>query len=163
MADAQTAPVVDAEALGRMIAQGIASGLKEIAPPRKVEFGEFNGKSPFDRKKDGTFYAAGEKPALNRPSFQNGVKFREEYLTAEEINLLNQITIPGRYIERKVEVVIFDEGSDQSIDLRYKNKTPDQRSELKSEAKDLVAICRRIIEEQTEAELDDATSPRKRK
>jgi hypothetical protein len=162
----ETAPVnvVNADIIGAAIAKGIADGLKATAPPRKIEFGEFNGKSPFDKKANSSgFYGPNEKPVLERASFQNGIRFREEYLTDVEIGLLNQVVRPGRYIERMVEVVIWDDGSEKAMDLRYKNKTPDQRSELKSEAKSLLVMLKRIVEEQDEAELDQDTAPRKHK
>lgn len=170
----QLVPISDVSAA---IAKGIADGMRELsgnlvagmtamAPPRKVEFGEFDGKSPFNRTLDGRLLTDKEKAVecvLTRKCYQNGYRMLEERLIPDEIWELNKITRPGRYIERKVEVVISDDGSDQSMDLRYKNKTADDRSELKSEVKNLVVMLKRIVAEQDEAEQEEATAPRRSK
>lgn len=156
--DSAQAPinVVEASVVGEAIARGIAEGLKAVAPPRKVEFGEFDGKSPFDVTKDGS-----PKTKLTRDCFQNGAKMRPEMLFDEEIKLLNRIVRSGRYINRMVEVIVRDEGSDSVVELRYKNKTADQRSELKTEVKDLRTMLRRIVDEQ-DVEIENETPAKRR-
>jgi len=146
---------IDAQELGKIIAQGIAEGMKGLveqmaanAPRRKKTQGEFEQtlKTPFiDRAKERATNK--RKPSLSRNTFQNGYRLRDEFLVAEEIDLLNKIKKPGRYINRMVEVIIRDEGSEQVLELRYSNKSPDQRFELKNYARSLREICERVLEE----------------
>lgn len=141
--------------------------MKGLLPRRIVDFGEFSekglAKSPFNwSKTEKRFLTDGEKPTLTRQCYQNGYRLQEEKLHPEEIEMINLVTRPGFYIERMVEVIIREDGSSETLELRYKNKTPDQRSELKGEAKNFGIILKRILEEQAEADEEETLSSLRR-
>lgn len=135
--------------MARMIADGISKGISEglekAAGPKKVTFGRFDPRTPFHPKK-------AEVPRLTRVCFQNGRRMNPELLHDEEIRLLNKIHRGGRYIGKRVHVVIRDEGDDASLDLQYRDQTADQRFDNKSSWIDMKEMLTKILAEQTEIE-----------
>lgn len=133
--------VVD-ESLGDKIAQGITEGLAALQP-RKVSFGEYQRRH--------------RKPVkLLRECFDNGLRISEDVLSVEEITLCNQITRSGRYIDRKVEVIVRNEGrpiGDTVLEIRYSNKSADQRFENARLWRDFADMLKKILTEQEAAEV----------
>lgn len=122
--------------LGEQIAQGIADGIAKLQP-KKVSFGEYQKRHP--------------RPKLERESYDNGHRISPDVITVEEANLLNQITTSGRYIKRKVEVIVRNEGrplNEQVLEIRYSDKSPDQRMENKGLFKNFVDLLKQIVLEQ---------------
>lgn len=130
--------------LGAAIAQGIAS-----ATPRKVSFGEYA------RRPDPVYHPKGKTVAMKRPYYQNGSKL--EYATThdKEIEMLNRITHSGRYIERLVEVVVYQDGADDVVDIRFSNKTPDMQIELKGHCRNLLDMLTQIVDAQEMEDLEE--------
>ncbi len=143
--------------LGKAIADGIAAGAAASAPPRKITFGEYQ------RRPDPVYHPLGKQgPQMKRPYFQNGVKIEYASTYDKEIALLNRITHSGRYINRLVEVVVSQEGADDTVDIRFNNKTPDMQMELKGYCRNFVDMLEQIVDaqemEDLEAEERKATS-----
>jgi hypothetical protein len=80
--------------------------------------------------------------------FQNGARLNPIMLSNEEMDLINQLK-PGRYAKRRIEVV---RRRDKSIDIRYPNRTIEQRLELKGVARNLTELLKVILIEQEAAE-----------
>lgn len=132
--------------VGLAVRDGIAEALKSIAP-RKQPFGRYDPKSPFHKSK--------AFPKLTRPCFQNGIQLFEQTLFDEEIELLNQVHRPGRYLGRKIDVIVRNEGSEESVEIRYKESTVDDRMELKSLFTSLRMLLTLIVAEQAELDKRD--------
>jgi hypothetical protein len=97
------------------IAEGVARGI-EASAPKKVPYGRYDPMSPNQKgmpKKS--------MPKLTRECFQNGERMNGDLMTAEEIKLMNLLTVPGRYVDRRVEVVIRENVGDEkpTVELRY--------------------------------------------
>lgn len=138
-----TTPVVDLEALGGVIGEAVALGIAKTQR-KKITIGEYEPLSAFHPGPKAL------KPKLTRVSMQNGFRLHEDTLYDEEINLLNKLTHSGRYLERKVEVVVNQDGADETVDVRFACRTPDQRIELKGLARDFKEILRQIVAAQAE-------------
>lgn len=147
MTESNAQPANDSSQIGAAIAEGIRDGLKQLAP-RKVTFGQYDPKSSFhpDKKK---------AKHLTRECFQNGARLNEATLFDAEIELLNQIKRPGRYLNRKVEVVIREGTDSETVELRYNNATFEQRSDLKSQARNFLEMLKQIVMEQEVAEENE--------
>ncbi len=130
---ANQAPMFDSQGLADAISQGMAANTR-----RKVTFGEYIQKRAIGRAH------------LTRACFQNGYHFEEENLSNEAMALLNQISHSGRYIDRKVEVIVREDGSEEVVELRYKNKTADDRFELRGLVRTLEDMLTQIVTAQTE-------------
>ena len=81
--------------------------------------------------------------------YMNGARLNPVLMHDEEIGLVNQIKKPGLYNKRKWEVV----RQNDSLEIHYKNRTFEQRMELKGDAPTFAAMCRVILAEQEEREL----------
>lgn len=132
------------ESMAAAIAKGISEGMAQIAPPRKVSFGEY-----------ARLHA--RKVKLTRNCYQNGVRMDETVLSDKEINLLNQIKKSGDYIDhpneeagkvKLVEVVVKQEGSKEVVHLNYDNAKIDHRMDLKSSFRNLGEMLNCIVREQ---------------
>lgn len=134
-------PALDMDALGAAIADGIGKTTR-----RKVTFGEYaqRGHSSFHPK------SLAETPKLTRVCYQNGVVINHSTAYDREIELLNALTHPGRYLDRLVEVVFRENGSEVEIDVRYPNATADQQLMLKSHCKDFIDMLEQIVKIQVE-------------
>ena len=137
------------EAFADRIAQGVTRGITNTQRP-KVRMGQYDPKSVFQPDKR-------KMLKLTRDSFQNGFKLEEPRLFNTEIALLNRITRPGRYLDRTVEVVVRDEGrGSTSLDIRYPNKTIDQRMEQRGRWRTFTELLQLIVDEQDrEVALDE--------
>ena len=155
-------PQLDMETLGNVIGQSVAKGISSTTR-RKVSIGEYvqSGHSSFHPK------PKSETPILRRNCFDNGAWMNPINLFDEEIVLLNKISHSGRYFDRKMEVIVAYDGSEEVLQFRHNNATADQRFDLaqyygfvKTKHKSqLQAMLERIVEEQ-EAEDKDAEETR---
>lgn len=117
--------------------QALAQATNKVDPLKQVSILEAPPTTPWNP--DGSV-----RPKLKRVCYQNGARLDEGRMTAEEITLFNQIK-PGLYNHKKWEVA---KGRNKGIDLRYKNKTIEQRMELKGDTKDIAGVLRMIVTEQ---------------
>lgn len=130
--------------LGAAIAQGIAG-----ATPRKVSFGEYA------RRPDPMYHPMGKAgPQMKRAYFQNGRKLEYASTHDKEIEQLNRITHSGRYIDRLVEVVVFQDGADDTIDIRFSNATADMQIELKGHCRNFLDMLTQIVDAQEMEDLE---------
>jgi hypothetical protein len=136
MAAAEKAAAVETSELAAAI-QALANATNKVDPLKQVSILEATPMTPWNP--DGSV-----RPKLKRASFQNGARLDEGRMTAEEITLFNQIK-PGLYNHKKWEVA---KGKNKGIDIRYKNKTIEQRIDLKGDARNLATMLRMIVTEQ---------------
>lgn len=145
------------KAMGDAVAAGIASGTR-----RKLTFGEYlarGGNSPFHPDPS-------KKLKMNREYYNNGRLV--EFSTAKdaEIELLNQITHSGRYINRLVEVIVQQNGSEEAVNIVFSNKSQ-FAFELKGLARDFEDMLRQIVAaqkiEREEAEDEKADRAERRR
>lgn len=137
------APVVDYDRMGQVIGAAVSQGIAANTR-RKITIGEYNargGNSPFhpDPK---------VRVKMNRAYYNNGRIIELATAFDREVELLNQITHSGRYIDRLVEVVVTQDGSEETVDFRFSNKSQ-YAFELKGKAKDFTAILEQIVAAQT--------------
>lgn len=127
--------------IGAQIAAGIAEGLQATMPPKRVKPGDprWDPKTPFRSHKG---------PRLIGELYDNGFKCVEGQMTDAEITLANQITKPGRYVDRIVEVVISNDAGPKVVLLRYSNQTIDQRLALTSKWVTFEQLLSLIVKEQ---------------
>jgi hypothetical protein len=147
VAQALAANKVDNSELGTTIGAAVAQGIAATTR-RKVTFGEYDARGPRN------FYhpkSKAETPKLKREFYQNDTFCHDQTLMDREITLLNRITHSGRYMNRLVEVIT----SEDAIRIRYNNKTPDQKMELKNFYRSLVELLEIVVKEQ-EAEDKEA-------
>ncbi len=142
-------------AFGAQMSNSIVQGIND-ARPRKVTAGQYDPKTPFHPNKKKT-------PRLNRVVFQNQTRLNPSQLFDREIELLNQIVRSGRYLNRLIEVVVSDEGAEEIIELRYKNKTIDDRMAHKSAYRDLTDMLTQIVNEQNALLADEGKLKEERK
>lgn len=123
----------NASELGRQIAEGIAAGIA-LTAPKKVSFGQYASRENKGRSK------------LRRECYQNGHFIHDRVLTNKEIQLLNRITRSGRYIDRRVEVIVKQEDNNPEVlYLKYKDKTVDERFEFRGYVKSLEDMLQQIV------------------
>lgn len=122
----------DASAIGNAIADALARN----AGPQKVKFGEY-----VRRRNAG-------RPTLRCLVLINGNRLDPDGETPETINLLNQITSSGRYFDRKVEVIYGHDGADEAVEIRYANKTVNQRNDLRAYIRSFTDMVQQIVTEQ---------------
>lgn len=157
MATETTTPAPDMAAFAQLIADGVAAGIEKNQPPKKVTFGRYDPRTIYHPNK-------ATAQTMKRDYFQNGYRLQYDNTFDREIELLNQITHSGRYLNRMVEVIVSDEG-DPSVDIRFKSRTADQRFEMMKVAKDFIDMLEQIIAAQREEDdeaLDKATRPNPR-
>lgn len=140
-------PAFGMEQLATMIGSSVAQAI-ESQSPKKIPYGKYEPRTPWQPTKAGAH-------KLTRPCYQNGIGADEQKMTNVEIDLWNRLTHSGRYLNRLVEVAFIEDGSVTHVNLRYNNKTPDQRMLLKDEARNLTEMLTLIVAEQ---ELEDAES-----
>lgn len=127
-------------AFAGQITSGIAAGINE-ARPQKVTAGQYDPKTPFHPNKK-------TAKKLTRTVYQNGARIQASRLFDREIELLNRITRSGRYLNRLIEVIVRQDGADEVVELRYKNRTIDDRMEHKLAYRDLTDMLTKIVAEQ---------------
>lgn len=125
------------------LAAAIKSAVEETAPQKQVHISRYTGRTPFNPT--GAKRAA--RPKLNCTFVQNGGKVVASRLFDAEIALINKLK-PGRYLDRKVEVVERIENGEKEIELRYSNSSVEQRMEMKNVARSLEEMLTKIIAEQ---------------
>lgn len=143
---------------GEQLVRAFSEALKLTAPPRYIQIGEYDPKTSWHP-------IAAEAHKLTRVCYQNGFPLNEAQMSNQEIDLLNAIDRSGRYINRLVEVIIADEGTEEIVYIRYRNKTEDQRNALREHFSKLVGMLQLIVNAQNAAEADlmSADKPRSRK
>ncbi len=141
---------IDYDKLGQVLGASVANGIAG-STRRKVTFGEYSrsGHSPFHPK------PFDQTPILKRRCWQNGVWANPTTLTDNEIVLLNQITHGGRYIDRRVEVVMRQNGSQEEVEIRFKNKSVDDQIAIKGYAKSFEDMLQQIVKVQKEEDAEN--------
>ena len=137
------------------ITGGIAAGINE-ARPQKVTLGRYDPKTPWQPDKTKTL-------RLKRATYQNGSRWNPGQLTNAEIRLANAITRSGRYLNRLVEVIVAQDGSEETVEIRYKNRTIDERMDLKSAFRSLEELLQKIVTEQDEKLAEEGVLKEARK
>lgn len=142
-----------------IISAGVASGIQATAPKRKVSFGEYDPKTTCHPSK-------AKASRMTREYFQNGFKAEHDTTSDTEIDLLNQITHSGRYINRLVEVLVNKDNIDEVVYINWNCKLPDQRFGVMGFARNFEDMLKQIVDaqkaEDEEDEMDRATRPAKR-
>ncbi len=163
MADKTTEPTPEptptemnqTQLLASLLGDAIAAGIAK-AQPKKISFGQYDPKTVFHPNK-----ATAVK--FTRVYYDNGHMISWETCFDKEAALLNRITHSGRYIDRLVEVQVVSEGGDESVHLRYNNRTADQRFTNKGKWRDLTDMLEQIVkaqdEENAEDEMERVTRP----
>lgn len=147
--------VEGAAAFAKMIGAAVAQANSE-ANPRKMTFGEYQRR------------LAKGRSVLRRPFFENGALIPATQLTNAEIDLLNQITHTGRYLDRNIEVILRNENLDESVEVRYNNATHDQQNVIYRLVRSFEDMLTQIVTAQKaedaeleEQAMDKATRPRR--
>lgn len=150
MAAQATAPAVNGADLGKTISDAIQAGMAANAPRRKVSFGDYirTHHTPFS---DGSI-------KLTRECFQWGHPLHVETLTNHEIELLNRIDRSGRYINRMVEVIVNQEGADETVMIRWKCATADDRMAIAPYITSFEHCLEQIVAAQTAEDAEDVTN-----
>lgn len=132
----QATPAMDPAAFGKAVAEGIAANQRP-----KVSYGDYI------RTAKSAFHPNGKQgaPKFTRLCMQNGTPLQWDTTHDREIELLNQITHSGRYINRLVEVVVNTDNVEHTVDVRYNNKTHDQQTELKGYARNFIDMLEQIV------------------
>jgi hypothetical protein len=125
------------EKIGEAVATGMAKNTR-----RKVTYGEYIKRTHSAMHPDPAWPNG---PPLKRQTWINGDHLDQVGTLDKEINLLNQITHSGRYINRLVEVLVRQEGLDEVLEIRY-NNTKD--SELPNHSRNLIDTLSQIVEAQ---------------
>lgn len=155
-----TAPQVDLSQFGEIIGDAVAKGIAANTR-RKITIGEYNARG------GNTPYHPDPKVRLKftRSYFQNGKPIELSTTYDREVELLNQITHSGRYIDRLVEVVVVQNGSEEVVDIRFSNKSQ-YAFELKGKARDFTEMLTQIndaqkIEREEREEFENNRSNRR--
>lgn len=128
------------------IAQAIREGFKG-ATKQKVSISEFDPKCYVQEGLPKKM-----KSKLKRKVYQNGFRLNPNNLSNTEIDGFNAIR-GGRYLNRTMEVIVRDEGTaSEAVELRYSNKTFDQRMTNKGLWRNLGELVTIIQEEMAEAD-----------
>ncbi len=141
--------------LAQAIGDAVAAGL-EKNNPKKITFGQY-------LKRGTKNHPLGlASPKFTRLYFQNGHEVPYDMVNDEVVVLLNSISHSGRYLDRKVEVIVRDTGGDtQSVEFRYMNASIDDRMELKSLFRSFPDLVKQIADLQAAERLEDEESPKK--
>lgn len=131
------------------------SAAMEKANPKKETFGAYTRRVNAGKHK------------LLRETMQNGARVDGNVLSNTEIDLLNALDRTGRYINRLVEVIVRDEGTEETVEIRYNNKTRDQMFELRGYIRSFTDMLQQIVEAQAaenaaeeEHQMERVTRPR---
>jgi superfamily II DNA or RNA helicase len=106
---------------------------------RKVPFANHKPRSSFNP-------TGNKRRKLSRRCYQNGYPMNIVLLHDREIALLNDLKA-GKYLNGLVTVRVNDRGVDTTLDILYKNKTPDDKMNLKNEFRSLTEFLERAIKE----------------
>lgn len=128
-----------AAAIGGAVASALES---RDSKNKKVTFGEYQRRLNATRVK------------LTREVYQNGYRLNAQDLNNEQIELLNRISRTGRYIDRKIEVILREDGADQIVEFRYNNKSADQRMELRGYIRNFTDMLTQVVEAQDKENVE---------
>ena len=106
---------------------------------RKVPYANFKRRSSFNP--DGR-----KNRKLIRRCYQNGYPMNVVVLHNEEIEILNRLKA-GRYLNGIVTVRVEEKGVDSTLNIIYKNKSADDKMELKNEFRNLTEFLKRADRE----------------
>jgi hypothetical protein len=142
-----------AKAIGDAVAEGLAKN-----SPKKVTYGAYL-KRPTANHPLGLL---SPKFTAGRTYYQNGRQVPYEAVTDAQVEFLNAITHSGRYFDRKVEVIVKDDGGDtQYVDIRYKNASIDDRMDQKSLFRNFTELVQTIAEAQADERAEEEAHPKK--
>ena len=146
--EVETTAGVNIEDLGSAIARGIIDANNQTGPIKQVPLPRYRGAS----NKNAAGLPEYLRPKMARDYSQNGNQISRWMVSDADVALLNQLKA-GRYVNRKVEVVVFpaEGGGIAQVDIRYSNASLDQRLELKNDFRTFTELLQRIVEEQTPA------------
>jgi len=138
-------PQVDESASGSvdvsMLAGAIVQAVNAAQGPRKPTLSEYLTQRSVHR----------DKPQLTRRVYQNGMLLTRRQLTADAIHMLNEIR-PGIYADGMLQVVPLREGAtSMSFDIRYQNKSVDDRMAVKAKFQTFEHMLAAILREQSVA------------
>lgn len=138
--------------------RGQTEAILAAQAPRKIGIGEYDPRTPWHPIK-------AEAHTLTRPCWQNGHLLDDEQLFNAEIDALNQITRSGRYLDRLVEVIVREEGADETVEIRFASRTADQRNAVQRLCRDFTDMLQQIVAAQQaeDAELIAAGEGRSRR
>ena len=123
--------------LGAVIGTAVADGIARNTR-RRISVGEYQ-----ERQRKG-------RSILRRPAFQNDKAVDPGVLSNLETDLLNAITHSGRYVDRKVEVIVGSDGVEEIIYLRYHDAKPEHQFALaNSGVRDFGSMLQMIVNAQT--------------
>lgn len=136
MSEAAASASVDITALAKAITEAVA----EASPVKQVHISRYRAQTPWN--------PTGElrRRKMEARFLQNGIELRDWHITDEDIDLLNQIK-PGRYMDRKVEVVERNENGSRTVEIRYSNQSIGQRMEMKNYARNFTELLQNIVTE----------------
>jgi hypothetical protein len=136
-------------AFGQIIGDAVARGIATSAPPRKITIGEYVRRGAINE-----FHPDPKvRLSFDRDYYQNGHQISFDTTYDREVELLNQITHSGRYINRLVEVVVVQNGTEEVVNISFSNKR-DKAFELKGHARDFTDILQQIVAAQKEERAD---------
>lgn len=140
------------------LVKAFSEAMRQNAPRKKITMGEYDPKTYWHPK-------ASEAHTLTRVCFQCGFLINPLQISNAEIDLLNKIDRSGRYIDRLVEVILREDGAEDVVEIRYRNKTADQRMENARHWHSLEHLLTQIVkaQETAEAELIAAGRPATRR
>lgn len=142
-----------ASAIGTAVAEAMA-----VNNPKKVTYGAYLKRGT----KNHPLGMLSPKFTAGRTYYQNGRLITYDNVDDEQVKLLNAISHSGRYIDRKVEVIVRDDGADtQYVDIRYKNASIDDRMEVKSLFRNFTELVQKIHDEQAEERAEEEANPRR--
>jgi hypothetical protein len=145
------------EDFGDAIGQAVAKGIAATQPPRKMTPGEYARREA----------QRNPKPKLKFTALiQNGVAIDVPStggVTPKAVLAMNKFTHSGRYLDRRVEVILHEQGTDAVLDIRYSNKSSDQRMENKSLFRNFEDLVCQIADAQVAEDAEDAASGKKLK
>lgn len=144
--DSQRGNATD-DSLGQTIGQAVADGMAKHTRP-KVSFGNYIKRPHSIMHPDPKFP---DGPPMAREIWINGLHQTASQLTDTEINLFNRLSRSGRYIDRLVEVVTGRDG----VEIRYNDKTNDQRNENAGKWRSTVEMLEQIVKAQDAENRED--------
>jgi hypothetical protein len=138
--DVQDAPLAGADLLADKIAQAVAQATlsvqQRVRPIENLNPPVVTWNNPTGRT---------DRPKLRRETYFCGAAQTETQLSDQEIELFNQIAVPGRYHNRRWEVTIRDAGgSDEVLEIRVPVQGVDDKAALPHS---LTALLREILDE----------------
>lgn len=137
---AQSGSVPDnlGETIGNAVAQGMSASTR-----RKITIGEYLARVNKGR------------PSLTRICWQNDHEIRENVLSHEEINLLNQVHRSGRYIDRLVQVIIGFDAGEEVVYIRYHDKGDHKFALSSAGVRNFATMLKMILAEQAAEDAEE--------